>query len=68
MLVKRYETKKNELGGVHIEEIIEEAPDPIDYTKETHDKLVALRERLRERLVDLRERQKKIAEKLGVTE
>ncbi len=68
MKVKRYKRTRNELGGVHIEEIIEELPDPVDYPKETHDKLVALRNNLASRLTDLKERQKKIAEKVGVTE
>ena len=68
MKVIRYERLRNKLGGVHVQEITEEVPDPIDYTKETHDKLVSLRESLRKRLVDLKERQKKIAEKLGIKE
>ncbi len=68
MKVRRYKRMRNKLGGVHIEEIIEELPDPIDYPKETHDKLVALRSNLATRLTDLKERQKKIAEKVGVKE
>jgi len=66
--VKRYERMRNKLGGVHIEEIIEELPDPIDYPKETHNKLVALRSNLASRLTDLKERQKRIAQKVGVEE
>jgi len=66
--VKRYKRMRNKLGGVHIEEIIEELPDPIDYLKETHDKLVALRSNLASRLTDLKERQKKIAQKIEVEE
>ena len=68
MKVKRYKRMRNKRGGVHIEEIIEELPDPIDYPKETHNKLVALRNNLASRLTDLKERQRKIAEKVGVTE
>jgi len=66
--VRRHKRMRNKLGGVHIEEIIEELPDPVDYPKETHDKLVALRNNLADRLTDLKERQKKIAEKVGVKE
>ena len=68
MKVKEYKRTKNKLGGVHVEEIIKEMPDPIDYPKETHDKLVTLRDNLKDRLTDLKERQKKIAEKVGVKE
>ena len=68
MKVKRYKRMRNELGGVHIEEVIEELPDPIDYPKETHNKLVALRSNLASRLTDLKERQKRIAQKVGVEE
>jgi len=56
MLVKRYETKKNELGGIHVQEIVEEVPDEPDYNKIFLDKFE-----------DLIERQKLIAEKLGVS-
>ena len=68
MQIKEYKVSKNKLGGWHIQEIIKEVPDPIDYPKETHDKLVALRSNLASRLTDLKERQKKIAEKVGVKE
>ena len=68
MKVKRYKRMRNKRGGVHIEEVIEELPDPIDYPKETHDKLVALKNNLASRLTDLKDRQKKIAEKVGVEE
>ena len=68
MKVKRYKRMRNRRGGVYIEEVIEELPDPIDYPKETHNKLVALRNNLASRLTDLKERQKKIAEKVGVEE
>jgi len=55
--VKRYKRMRNELGGVHIEETIEELPDPVDYNKI----FVA-------KFKDLIDRQKKIAEKVGAKE
>jgi len=54
MIVKRYIRKRNELGGIHVQEIVEEIPDPPDYNKIFLDKFK-----------DLIERQKKIAKKVG---
>lgn len=68
MQIKEYKVSKNELGGWHIQETIKEVPDPVDYPKETHNKLVALKNNLADRLTDLKERQRKIAQKVGVTE
>ena len=57
MKVKRYKRMRNKLGGVHIEEIIEELPDPVDHNK-------IFLAKFKELII----RQKKIAEKVGVTE
>ncbi len=57
MKVKRYKRMRNKLGGVHIEEIIEEVPDPVD-----HNKIFLAK------FKDLIDRQKKIASKVGVKE
>jgi len=55
--VKRHKRTKNELDGVHIKEIIEELPDPVD-----HNKIFLAK------FKDLIDRQKKIAGKVGVKE
>jgi len=55
--VKRHKRTKNELDGVHIKEIIEELPDPVD-----HNKIFLAK------FKDLIDRQKKIAQKVGATE
>jgi len=68
MKVKEYKRTKNELGGVHVKEFIKEVPDPVDYSKKTHSKVVELKDDIDDRLDDLKERQKKIAEKVGVKE
>ena len=57
MKVKRYKRMRNKLGGVHIEEVIEELPDPVDHNK-------IFLAKFKELII----RQKKIAEKVGVTE
>jgi len=68
MKVKRHKRTKNELGGVHVKEFIKEVPDPVDYSKKAHSKLMELKDDIDDRLDDLKERQKKIAEKVGATE
>jgi len=68
MKVKEYKRTKNELGGVHVEETIKEVSDPVDYSEKAHSKLMELKDDINDRLDDLKERQKKIAEKVGVKE
>ena len=57
MKVKEYKRTKNKLGGVHVEEFIKEVPDPVDHNK-------IFLAKFKELII----RQKKIAEKVGVTE
>ena len=57
MKVKEYKRTENELGGVHVEEIIKELPDPVDHNK-------IFLAKFKELII----RQKKIAEKVGVEE
>jgi len=57
MKVKEYKRTRNKLGGVHVEQIIKEVPDPVD-----HNKIFLAK------FKDLIDRQKKIAEKVGVKE
>jgi len=57
MKVKEYKRTRNKLGGVHVEQIIKEVPDPVD-----HNKIFLAK------FKDLIDRQKKIAQKVGATE
>ena len=57
MKVKEYKRTKNKLGGVHVQETIKEPPDPVDHNK-------IFLAKFKELII----RQKKIAEKVGVTE
>ena len=57
MKVKEYKRTENKLGGVHVNEIIKEVPDPVDHNK-------VFLAKFKELII----RQKKIAEKIGVTE
>ena len=57
MKVKEYKRTENELGGVHIQETIKEVPDPVDHNK-------IFLAKFKELII----RQKKIAQKVGVTE
>ena len=55
MKVKKYKQTRNKRGGVHIEEVVEELPDPVDHNE-------VFLAKFKELII----RQKKIAEKLGV--
>ena len=68
MKVKEYKRTRNKLGGVHVEQIIKEVPDPVDYSQKMHNEIVELKNELDDRLSDLKDRQKKIASKVGVKE
>ena len=57
MKVKTYKRTRNELGGVHVKELVKEVPDPVD-----HNKIFLAK------FKDLIDRQKKIAQKVGATE
>jgi len=57
MKVREFKQTKNELGGIHIKEIVKEVPEPVDYNKT-----------LLAKVEDLIKRQEEILEKLGVTE